>query len=261
MPERFPLPQRPSRPSGPPIPPRFGARKEAHTKRRYCQLEHAIATAVAIACLAGCASGPRRGAFEGSEESLRAGEEYVRQKLEDARHGEIDRTFMSFLELQTLLKMWSGEWNVAVHTAEPLAEMAEIVYGPESSEYANVLVALGDIYWKLNRLPEAAATLERSVAITRTLQAERPVDHICVLNRLGAIYNLLARPRDAERYLLEALEFAEERFGPNSGEIYVISWLLVGSYAGQGKAEASAAFRERAERIAKLKAKSHGRGC
>jgi hypothetical protein len=72
--------------------------------------------------------------------SYEAGAEYVRAKLEQARRGQVDRSFLTFLVLQTQLKAQSGEWSTAIHTAEPLVEMQEIVHGPDSPELADALL-------------------------------------------------------------------------------------------------------------------------
>ncbi len=177
------------------------------------------------------------------------GADYVAAKLEAARRGQVDRPFLTFLVVQTQLKAQSGEWSAAVHTAEPLVEMQGIVHGSESPELADALLMLADIYSNLDRLPEAQASLQRSVSITRKHRAANPVAHIRSLNALGATYNLLSAPRDAEPVLAEALELAEQRFGPDSAEVGVTAWLLASSYSAQGKAEKAASLRDRAERL------------
>jgi tetratricopeptide (TPR) repeat protein len=178
-----------------------------------------------------------------------AGAEYVRAKLEEARRGHVDRSFLTFLVLQTQLKAQSAEWSTAVHTAEPLVEMQEIVHGPDSPELADALLMLADVYSNLDRLPEARASLQRSVLITRKHRAKNPVAHIRSLNALGATYNLLYAPRDAEPVLVEALELAEQQFGPESTEVGVTAWLLASAYSAQGNTEKASALRERAERL------------
>jgi tetratricopeptide (TPR) repeat protein len=177
------------------------------------------------------------------------GAESVRSKLEEARRGQVDRPFLSFLVVQTQLKAQSGEWGTALHTAKPLVEMQEIVHGSESPELADALVMLADVYSNLDRLPEAQASLERSVSVTRRHRATNPVAHLRSLNALGATYNLLAAPREAEPVLLEALELAEQNFGPDSAEVGVTAWLLASSYSARGKSEKAAALRGRAERL------------
>ncbi|MFQ5669295.1 MAG: tetratricopeptide repeat protein [Acidobacteriota bacterium] len=136
--------------------------------------------------------------------------EYVRAKLEKAQ---------------------SGEWSTAVHTAEPLVEMQQIVDGPDSSELADALVMLADVYSNLDRLPEAQAALQRAVLITRKHRATDPVAHIRSLNALGATYILLSAPRDAEPVLVEALKLAEQQFGSESTEVGVTARLLRGAVA------------------------------
>ena len=178
-----------------------------------------------------------------------AGAAYVRQKLDEARDGQVDQSFLTFLLVQTQVKMQAGEWNTAVHTAEPLVEMQEIVHGPESPELADALGALADVYSNLNRLPEAEPLLKRSVSITRMHKATLPVAHLRALNSLGATYNLLSRFRDAEPPLVEALDLAQQQFGPDAPQVGVTEWLLAASYKGQGKAEQAARAQERAEHL------------
>jgi tetratricopeptide (TPR) repeat protein len=127
--------------------------------------------------------------------------------------------------------------------------MQEIVHGPDSPELADALLVLADVYSNLDRLPEARASLQRSVIITRKYRATNPVAHIRSLNALGATYNLLSAPRDAEPVLVEALELAEQQFGPESTEVGVTAWLLASAYTAQGNTEKASALRERAERL------------
>lgn len=178
-----------------------------------------------------------------------AGAAYVREKLDEARHGQVDQSFFSFLVIQTRLTSRSGDWATAVHTAEPLVQMDEIVYGPDSLQLANDLMTLADVYANLDRLPEAEAPLQRAVSITRKHQADDPVAHIRALNSLGATYDLLSRPEEAEPVLVEALGLAEQRFGADSPEVGVTAWLLSASYSAQGDAEKASALRARAERL------------
>jgi len=178
-----------------------------------------------------------------------AGAAYVRQKIDEARHGQVDQSFVKFLLIQTQVKMQSGEWSTAVHTAEPLVEIQEIVHGPESPELADALGTLADIYSNLDRLPDAEPLLKRSVSITRKHKATLPVAHIRALNSLGATYNLLSRFRDAEPPLVEALDLAQREFGPAAPQVGATEWLLAASYKGQGKAEQATRAQERAERL------------
>ena len=88
-----------------------------------------------------------------------------------------------------------------------------------------------------------------------------PRDHVCALNSLGALYINNARPRDAEPVLAEALEFAEQQFGPNAAKLRVTALLLSISYEKQGKAKEAAILRERAERLPKIDRQSASRRC
>ncbi len=100
-----------------------------------------------------------------SHADYEAGQRWVEDKLQQARAGNVDSGFANFLEIQTQLKIQAGDYKSAVHTAEPLATLTEIVHGPNSLETAAALEVLAQVYCEVDRCDESPALLERAQLI------------------------------------------------------------------------------------------------
>jgi|GEM_PF-627976 len=203
---------------------------------------------VILIVLGGCSSS-RQVASEPDSDSRKRAEQYTEQKLQDAREGKPDPNYESFLVIQTRLKVESGQYQTAVHTAEDLLQYYEIVHGPNAMHTGLALEWLGDIYYNLNRRDEGIALLERALAVYRQHGQEAIVDRIRTMNSLGSIFLLQGKPDRAEPILEESLAHSEAHFGVDSPEVGLVCSLLSKIYADQGKAAESSEMKKRSQRL------------
>jgi hypothetical protein len=122
-----------------------------------------LGLAVTLTCAAACRSAqpppsPGRTADED-------GQRYIEMKLQEARDGKPDLTFGQVLTVQTQFKMQTGDYRAAVRTAEPLAQLTEIVYGPDSLATAATLEMLAQVYCRIDRCDEGRVLLQRAAVI------------------------------------------------------------------------------------------------
>lgn len=185
---------------------------------------------------------------ESNARDYEKGARYVREKLEEARAGNVDASFLSFLTIQTHLKVSTQEYDAAVHTAEPLLELTEVMKGPESVETARVLEMLADIYSNIDQLQDSVPLLHRASNIYAKTKDKDPTPYIRTLISLGATYLFLDDGEKAETVLLEALSLAEGESGTESQPVGITSCILAGVYSKLGRTVQEAAARARAHR-------------
>ena len=174
---------------------------------------------------------------------------WIDDKLRAAREGHVDPDFAALLNAQTQRKMQAGDFAGAVRTAEPLAQLTEIVHGPNDPNTAAAQEMLADIYCNLDRCAESVTLLERAGAIYQQHGEEGQVPYIRTLNSLGASWNLLGQPDRAEPVLKESLSRSQQIFGANSPQVGIAYWLLMTTYTAQGKSNEAAAAKAHAEKL------------
>jgi len=176
-------------------------------------------------------------------------QQWIDDKMRDARAGHVDPDFVSLLSGQTQRKLLAGDFQGALITAEPLAQVTEIVNGPNSPKTASALEMLADLYCNLDRCAESIALLERAGAIYQQQGQPGRVPYVRTLNSIGASWNLLGQPARAEPVLKQSLALSQQYFGTDSREVGVVYWLLMSSYSAQGRNTDADAAKAKAQKL------------
>jgi len=201
-----------------------------------------------LAWLGGCGSAEKAPAKQPTP-SPDSTQRWIDDKLRAAREGHVDPDFAALLAAQTQRKMQAGDFPGALRTAEPLAQLTEIVHGPNDPNTAASLEMLADIYCNLDRCAESVTLLERAGTIYQQSGEDGRVSYVRTLNSIGASWNLLGQPDRAEPVLKESLSRSEQIFGANSPQVGITYWLLMNTYTAQGKSNEAAAAKARAEKL------------
>jgi len=126
-------------------------------------------TRLVLACLVaigGC-SVPRQPVDDGKD--YEAADRWVEEKLQEAREGNVDPGFAKALMGLSQFSLLQGNYRTAVHTVEPLAELVEIVHGPDAIETAEMLELLAKVYCQIDRCAESKPLMERAASIRAAL--------------------------------------------------------------------------------------------
>jgi tetratricopeptide (TPR) repeat protein len=115
----------------------------------------------------------------------------------------------------------AGQYAEAIPLAEDMLATAEKTLGPEHSDVADILHALGVLYWVQRRYEEAETTHRRALAVREeTVGAKHPHPDVAdSLNNLALVYRSQGRHREADPLHRRALAILEETAGPDHSDI------------------------------------------
>jgi CHAT domain-containing protein/tetratricopeptide (TPR) repeat protein len=111
--------------------------------------------------------------------------------------------------------------------------------------YDKVLNDLGNLYLDAGRLPDAEATMRRSLAITRARNGEAHPNVAGSMGNLATVLEHEGRHAEAEKLYQQTLQAYERIYGPNHATTAIGLNNLANVYSAQGRNEAAAGLQER----------------
>jgi tetratricopeptide (TPR) repeat protein len=120
-----------------------------------------------------------------------------------------------------------GPFDKAETEYDKILTIYRQLYGEDHPLYANALNGLGDLYRRMDRLPEARRNLERSVEIYEAVYGKNHPELFTPIGNLSVVVRMQGDQETAEPLLKRTIEVAKVRFGPEHPNV----GMAMGNYA------------------------------